>query len=469
MRVLPLLVLALLPACAFGPVRRVTVAPLAEYAEAKTVQQEVDQRLPPERATVEASLLNGVVGGIQKGGGALGAQTPGGFRLRLTLLDVTEGAQIGHRNTVEAAVNLLGVSSETAARTGRLAFEARLFAPTEDVELAYGRYEGAGQPSLLASRAGVELGEAIGTKMVLRRLERFEHRILDDRFFLTPTASTMEPGSFAITNDEVLMFRVSAGLHRRVQLNFLLGGFGVPFGGAIAIPAIHVIGVGGGGGIGLVGVVDVGLKFLVLDEGRYWPGISASYDMMNVFGAVFGAGALVIGGKGGGAIAAAAGVASVNVQFNVFNLTVAKHFGPVQVTAGAYVFDNHNWLPQSANITIGVGLLGEGGAGGTGGTMSTPIPRVPTMVQPYAGFEWVLGPHSALMAELLPRIPIEETMLTTGARWQLGWDEPAGPIARDRIRFRIDVAGIWVYLPKRGNTDALVLPLPWLGVGVLFK
>lgn len=461
-----LLLLALLPACAFGPVRRVTVAPLADYAETKTVQQEVDRRLPPEAAAVEASLLNGVVGGLQKGGGALGSQAAGGFRLRLTLLDVTEGAQIGHRDTVEAAVNLLGVSSETATRTGRLAFEARLLAPTEDVELAYGRYEGAGQPSLLASRAGVDLGEAIGTKMALRRLERFEHRILDDRFFLTPTASTMEPGSFAITNDEALMFRVSAGLHRRVQLNFLLGGFGVPFGGAIAIPAIHVIGVAGGGGIGLVGVVDVGLKFLVLDEGRYWPGISASYDMMNVFGAVFGAGALVIGGAGGGAIAAAAGIATANVQFNVFNLTVAKHFGPVQVTAGTYVFDNHNWLPQSANITVGAGLVG---AGGTVDTSSTPIPRVPTMVQPYAGFQWVLGPHSELIAELLPRIPIEETMLTTGARWQLGWEEPVGPIARDRIRFRIDVAGVWVYLPKRGKYDAMVLPLPWLGVGVLFK
>lgn len=461
-----LVLLAILPACAFGPVRRVTVAPLADYAEAKTVKQEADPRLSPERAAVEASLLNGVVGGMQKGGGALGAPTAGGLRLRLTLLEVTDGAQIGNRDTVEAAVNLLGVSSETASRTGRLAFEARLLAPTEDVELAYGRYEGAGQPSLLASRAGVELGEAIGLKMVQRRLERFEHRILDDRFFLTPTASTMEPGSFAITNDEALMFRVSAGLHRRVQLNFLLGGFGVPFGGAIAIPAIHVIGVAGGGGIGLVGVVDVGLKFLVLDEGRYWPGISASYDMMNVFGAVFGAGALVIGGAGGGAIAAAAGIATANVQFNVFNLTAAKHFGPVQVTAGAYVFDNHHWLPQSANITVGVGLLG---AGGTVDGTSTPIPRVPTMVQPYAGFEWVLGPHSALIAELLPRLPVEETMLTTGARWQLGWEEPVGPVARDRIRFRIDVAGIWVYLPKRGTYDALVVPLPWLGVGVLFK
>jgi hypothetical protein len=90
-------------------------------------------------------------------------------------------------------------------------------------------------------------------------------------------------------------------------------------------------------------------------------------------------------------------------------------------------------------------------------------------VQPYAGLEGVLGPHSALLAEFLPRIPFEETMVTTGARWQLGWDEPVGPIARDRIRFRIDVAGIWVYLPKTSSNEALLLPLPWVGLGVLFK
>ncbi len=47
----------------------------------------------------------------------------------------------------------------------------------------------------------------------------------------------MEAGSFAITNDEVLLFRVGWGIHRRVQLNFMLGGFGVPFGGTIAAAA----------------------------------------------------------------------------------------------------------------------------------------------------------------------------------------------------------------------------------------
>jgi hypothetical protein len=465
-----ILVLLVLPACAFGPVRRVTVAPMKAYDEVKTIRGEPAPDLRPELAPLDSLLLSGVSAGLQKGGAGTTTTTPGGFRLRVTLLDATEGSAIANRNTVEAAANLLGIASETATRTGRLSFEARLFAPDEERELGYARYEGAGQPAALASRGGVELGEALANKVSLRRHEWFERRILDDRFFLTPTATTMEPGSFAITNDEVLLFRVGWGIHRRVQLNFMLGGFGVPFGGAIAIPAIHVVGAGAGGGIGLVGVVDVGLKFLILDEGRYAPGISASYDMMNVFGAVFGAGALVLGGRGGGAIAAAAGIASVNVQLNVFNVTVAKHFGPVQVTAGTYVFDNHHWLPQNATVTVGVGLAGSnGGAGGMVDSSATPIPRVPTQVQPYAGFEWVLGPHSALMAEFLPRIPFEETMVTTGARWQLGWDEPIGPIARDRIRFRIDVAGIWVYLPKTSSNEALFLPLPWVGLGVLFK
>lgn len=465
-----LLVLLVLPACAFGPVRRVTVAPMKAWDEVRTIRAEPAPDLRPEYAPLESSLLAGVTAGLQKGGAGTTSAAPGGFRLRVTLLDATEGSAISHRDTVEAAANLLGIASETATRTGRLAFEARLYAPDEDRELGYARYEGAGQPSTLASRGGVELGEALANKVTLRRHEWFERRTLDDRLFLTPTAATMEPGSFAITNDEALLFRVGWGIHRRVQLNFMLGGFGVPFGGAVAIPAIHVIGVGGGGGIALVGVVDVGLKFLILDEGRYAPGITASYDMMNVFGAVFGAGALVLGGAGGGAIAAAAGIASVNVQLNVFNVTVAKHFGPVQITAGTYLFDNHNWLPQNATVTVGVGLAGSnGGTGGTIDSSATPIPRIPTQVQPYAGFEWVLGPHSALLAEFLPRLPFEETMVTTGARWQLGWDEPVGPVARDRIRFRIDVAGIWVYLPKTQKNDALILPLPWVGLGVLFK
>lgn len=468
MRVALVALLSLSLGCALGPVRRVTVGPLQDFSDVRAVRPETNAQTPPAYAGLEGALLTGVAAGIQKGGEGLTSDKPGSFRLRLTLLDVTEGTQRSDGSAMQAAASLLGMSGQTAATTGRLAFEAWLVAPEEERTLGYARWEGAGSPLSLAPRAGTDLGEALAKQMTLRRFDRAERRVLDDRLVLVPTATTMEPGAFALSNDEVLLFRASIGLHRRVQFNFLLGGFGVPFGGAVAIPAIHLVGAAGGGGIALVGVVDLGLKFRVLDEGRFWPGIAVSYDMMNVFGAVFGAGALVIGGKGGGAVAAAAGLATANVQLNVFNATVAKHFGPVQVVAGAYVFDNHHWLPQQATVTVGVAAAANTVAGGAT-TDSTPIARIPTQVQPYAGVEWVLGPRFAFLGEFLPRLPFEETMVTTGGRWQLGWSEPAGPIARDRIRFRLDVAGIWVFVPKTSRGGGFIAPLPWLGLGVAFN
>jgi hypothetical protein len=113
-----LLVLLVLPACAFGPVRRVTVAPMKAYDEVKTIRGEPAPDLRPESAPLESSLLSGVAAGLQKGGEGISSTTPGGFRLRVTLLDVTEGSAIANRNTVEAAANLLGIASETATRTG---------------------------------------------------------------------------------------------------------------------------------------------------------------------------------------------------------------------------------------------------------------------------------------------------------------------------------------------------------------
>lgn len=464
----PLVVsLTLLSSCALGPVRRVTVSPLQPYKEIRTVGIEPSANTPPADQDLERALLFGVANGIQKGGGGLSSSNPGGFRLRLSLLEASAGVPSGNPSVLGDAATFLGVSS-SVPNSGRLAFAAYLVAPSEELTLGYARWEGTGNPSTLAARAGTELGEALAKQMELRRNERFERRVLDDRFVLTPTAQTLEPGAFVLSNDEALLFRAAIGIHRRVQLNFWLGGFGVPFGGGFVLPAIHLIGAGGGGGIALVGAVDVGLKFRILDEGEYVPGLAVSYDMTNCFGAIFGAGALVLGGKGGGAIAAAAGLATANVQLNVFNATVAKHFGPVQVTAGAYVIDNHHWLPQQAVITTGVAAVSNGVVGAASND-STPIPRIPTQVQPYAAAEWVLGPHSALLFEFLPRLPFEETMVTTGARWQLGWTEPAGPIARDRIRFRIDLAGIWVYLPKSNRSGPLVAPLPWLGLGVAFN
>ena len=92
-------------------------------------------------------------------------------------------------------------------------------------------------------------------------------------------------------------------------------------------------------------------------------------------------------------------------------------------------------------------------------------------MQPFVGSELVLGPHSALMAEGLLERHLENSIVTTGARWLLGWKQSRGPLALDRIRFRLDLAALWMYEPAHGGarpSGAKVLPLPWLGVGAYF-
>lgn len=441
--------------CALGSVRRVTVGPLQDYGEVRGARVE-----PSTPAPLEGALLGGVASGLAKGGQGLPGQ--GGFRLRVNILEERAGQSTG----LGTAATVFGLTGATSS-SGRLAFEARLFAPDEEKELGYVRWEGTGDPNALAPSAGSAAGEALAREMELRRHERVERRVADERLFLTPTAQTLPPGTFFLSNDELLLFRIGAGVHRRVQLDFWLGGFGVPFAGGLALPVVHVLAAAGGVGLGIVGVANLGVKVRILDEGKYWPGVALSYDMLNVFGAVFGAGALIIGGKGGAAIGAAAGVGTANLQFNVFSGAVAKHFGPVQVVAGTYVVDNHHWVPQNANILVGYAAT-TGNVGG--GADSTPVPIVPVQVFPFLSAEWVLGPHSALISEVFPRIPAEETMVSTGVRWQLGAREPRGPFALDRLRFRIDLAGIWVWLPKtssgRGGFPA---PLPWLGLGIYLK
>ena len=117
-----------------------------------------------------------------------------------------------------------------------------------------------------------------------------------------------------------------------------------------------------------------------------------------------------------------------------------------------------------------MGAVGAGGddVGGGTGSSSTPIPRIPTQVQAFVGAQYVLGPHSELAMELFPRQPFRDSFGTTGVRWLLGADAPRGPVAFDRLRVRIDVAALWVYLPpsedgRRGGTP---FPLPWVGLGL---
>jgi len=103
------------------------------------------------------------------------------------------------------------------------------------------------------------------------------------------------------------------------------------------------------------------------------------------------------------------------------------------------------------------------------GSGSAKLPRLPVQVQPFVGSELVLGPHSLLMVEALVREPISSSMATTGARWLIGSTHAHGPLALDRLRFRLDAAALWFYEPAAGGSrphGARVLPLPWLGVGI---
>jgi hypothetical protein len=439
----------------------VTVGPLQQYENAQTVSLGP----PAPSDLLEHAIIAGLDTGLRKEGQETGAG--GGFALKVKILTATAGAAgSGTGGLLGGAATTLGFSGLTSEQSGQLAFEVRLYLGASEDEVGYVRWEGAGDPAKIATRAGEEAGAALAKQMDVRKHERFERRVADERFFLVPTAQTLPPGSLFLSNDELLLFRAGVGLHRRVQLDVLLGGFAVPFAGGIAIPAIHIVGAAGGVGLGVIAVADVGLKFRILDEGRYVPGLSLSYDMLNVFGGVFGAGALAIGGRGGGLIQAAGGAATGNIQFNVFTVALAKHFGPVQVVLGSYIIDNHAWIGQSTRVSVVTG-----GSSGSGGAVTTmPVDRVPTQVQPFAAVEWVLGPHSALVGELLPRIPADETMITTGARWQLGWTEPSGPIATDRIGFRLDLAGIWVWAPKTSSgKGGFPLPLPWLGLGIYVR
>jgi hypothetical protein len=128
---------------------------------------------------------------------------------------------------------------------------------------------------------------------------------------------------------------------------------------------------------------------------------------------------------------------------------------------GGYLLDNHHFLPQKAGFTA-VDTVGDAKSD------SQRIARLPLQLQGFVSVEQVLGPHSALVMELLPRKPFAQSVATTGARWQLGGSEPTSVVAWDRIRFRIDLAGLWAYFPKNNkyNKDAFVAPIPWIGLGM---
>ncbi|MFY0526711.1 hypothetical protein ACN28I_27400 [Archangium gephyra] len=455
-----------LTGCALGSVRQVKVDALGPYDEARGVTVEVKGEVPDAlKQDLQESFQRGVETRARRPADASGEP------LRLELRVVEASSPEAQSTTVseqaaEKARTVFGLT-EFEKKSGRLAIEGLLLAPGGEERLGLVRWESAGNPPDLASRAGREAGEALGREMDTRREDFVTRRAADERLFLTPTALTLEPGEVVLSNDELLLFRLGVGLGRRVQFDVWGGGLPIPAAAGVPLFAVHAAGGAGAAGLGVLGAFDLGLKVKLLDESRYLPGVSASYDFLNLFaGAVGGGGIVVLGhGVAGGGTAGAAGA---NLQFNLFSVVAGKHFGNFQLTAGAYVLDNHHFIPQNAAITVGaVGAGGDDVGGGTGSS-STPIPRIPTQVQAFVGAQYVLGPHSELAMELFPRQPFRDSFGTTGVRWLLGADAPRGPVAFDRLRVRIDVAALWVYLPpsedgRRGGTP---FPLPWVGLGL---
>jgi hypothetical protein len=454
-----------LTGCALGSVRQVKVDALGRYDEARGVTVEVKGDEVPEalRKDLQESFQRSVNVRARRPADATGEPLKLELRVVEALTPEAAAASASER-VAEQARTVFGLT-EFEKSSGRLAIEGTLLAPEGERRLGLVRWAAAGEPSALASRAGREAGDALGREMDFRRRDFVNRRAADERLFLTPTALTLEPGELVVSNDELLLFRAGVGLGRRVELNVWGGGLPIPVATGVPFYFIHVVGGAGGAALGVVGAVDIGLKVKLLDESRYLPGVAASYDFLNVFGGAVGGAGIVLLGKGVTA-SGGAGAAGANLQFNLFSAVAAKHFGDFQLTVGAWVLDNHHFIPQGAAITLTTGATG--GDGGVGGGESTTIPRIPTEVQPFVGAQYVLGPHSELAAELFPRKPFADSFGTTGVRWLLGSDSPRGPVAFDRLRVRLDVAALWVYLPpsQDGKRGGIPLPLPWVGLGL---
>lgn len=276
-------------------------------------------------------------------------------------------------------------------------------------------------------------------------------RAADERLLLTPTERTLPRHRLVISNDEILLFRFGFGLTDRLQMDLMAGGLPGAAGGILPAHGLFA-----GAGAGLIGALDLGFKYRVLDEDGWIPGLALSYDLIDVFGAGIGVGAAV-----GGGAAAGVGIATANAQFNLFSAAAGWHLGSAShLTLGVRALDNHHFLPQSARFdAVAAGSSGSGSA-----SASTTIDRLPLQVQTFVGLEQVLGPHSALMGEFFPAGAVQDLSGSVGVRWLLGRDKPWLFLPLHKLRVRVDLAG--VLFGARDSTGKLGLAmLPWLGLG----
>jgi hypothetical protein len=411
-------------------VRQVKVEPLARHASTSTVTVTATGDAPE---ALKADLRDAFARELEARSGLEVSESAGkdAFRAELQVIsaEVPEQRVEPTGRLQSYAHGMAGRFGMGRAGAGRLTFEAVLHAPRSDEPVGFLRYDRHGDAVALLEDAGKAAGLRLGREIAYQRDRFVRRRAGDERLMFTPTPLTLEKGEWFISDDELLLVRAGVGVHRRVQLDVWLGG--LPLYGAI----------GTGAGAALFGVIDLGVKVAVLEEGVKVPGLSLSYDFLTVFG-VGGGGMLL---QGGGVVAASGG----NAQFNLFALSMSKHFANTQVVLGTYLLDNHHFVPQGAAFAS------------QEGASSHEFARVPFQVQPFVALEQVLGPHTSLAGELFPRLSLAGTRGSLGIRWLLGGSSPKGPLAVERVRVRLDLAALVIKFPRTSP-----LMVPWLGIGL---
>jgi hypothetical protein len=460
----------LLAGCATGAVRQTRVVPLAPYGDVRAVRVVASE---PE-STMARELVSGARAGLPKAGWRLANDNEPAYTLELHIAEAQTPvtAEPSLQDSVMGGLATFGGFRDE--ERGLLAVDATLRAPETGQMLGGSRWQAVGRPTSMAGGAGLDLGQAFGKAMQLQRDEWYPRRGADERLFFTPTARTLPNGAFAISDDEALLFRAAYGLSRRWQIDAWLGGIPVPAVGGAVLPLPGAILAAGGGGGALFGLFDLGVKFVALDETNKFPGIAISYDLLDVFGAAIGgAGGVGIGGGGAGGVGFV-GTGGTNAQFNLLTLVAGKHFETgTQVTLGGWLLDNHAFLPQKTSFVaacVGAGTSGNtSGAGIIPCSGSTPTPHLPVQLQGFFAVEQVFSEHWSAAVEVMPTYPIASTKWTTGVRWLPSGDAPAGFVALDRIKARVDFALVWMILdadPQAGRDHATPVYFPWVGVGL---
>lgn len=427
---------------------------------------------PPESGSeLDAAAHAGVATGLARAGlETVPAGDPDALVLRVRVLDERE--ELAGGEALRTLGELLGGGARAAVdvlQAGSRAYNAqrvRLALVLEDPRrrratgaLFWDGFAGI-DPAVTARQAGEESGEGAAQEIATQRERWFTRRIGDERLLLTTTPNLIPPGEWVLSNDEAFVFHLGGGLSDWLQSDLTLGALPVPVAAAGAIAGGEGIAAGGVAGFGLVGVLSLGAKVKVLEEGPFWPGIAASYDMVNVWGGALGAGGVVLLGKGVGA-AGAGGAAALNLQFNLLTASAAKHFFDwLQVGTGLYVLDNHHFIPQTTTFAVADTF----GNSATGSIRITH--RFPTVTVPWISAEAAAGDHVRFVSEYL--FSPGNGWLSLGARTLL-YRTRFGLARAGHVAVKLDTAVLFTRYWDTHRARERTVALPWLGLAFYLR